>query len=101
MTTAKWMTLPVTRVATSLLLPTQWGVNEEIVAMKTGRRLYRSSCGDPFPHLVLLGGDYFIEDGHHRITAAKRAHLLVMWVRVFDPSEVSHQNLLTDTPVTS
>lgn len=61
MTTRKWMQLPTRRLAIDRIFVTQNGVHFH------GLENPASVSGDPLPHVLVLNGEFYLMDGHHRL----------------------------------
>lgn len=79
LTTERWMKeVPVRSVPFENLFLTQAGVL--IAPLFSNGSSY---TGDSTPHTVLWRGNYYLEDGHHRVTRAALEGHLAVWARVF------------------
>lgn len=79
MTTAKWMQLPVHELAVSSLTPTQ-----SILNLLPAHEPNATTCADPCIHVLRLGAALYVQDGHHRLARAQRAHQWTIQARVLD-----------------
>lgn len=70
MTTARWADVPVLDVPLDWLTSTQRHLNPAAVLAAIDEPS-RSWCGDPYPHAVWHGPALLLEDGHHRVAAAR------------------------------
>jgi hypothetical protein len=78
--TEKWRIVHPQRVRISTLTPTNdtygpW-VEEKFDCP------WSSYCGDPYPHVVVYHRLWYIQDGHHRIEAARRQGMMFIYARV-------------------
>jgi len=71
MTSQKWLDVPVVEVPIKELIATQRGVYFHALVDD-----FNHLFGDPYPHVILWEGEYYLEDGHHRVVkqALKGAH---------------------------
>lgn len=65
MTSATWLTVPVSEVPISELIATQNGIYFHAL-----REDHEHLHGDPYPHVIKWDGEYYLEDGHHRVVKA-------------------------------
>lgn len=79
MTTERWMQLPVHELAIASLTPTQSTTN--LVLAHAPNEV---TCADPYIHVLRLGGAHYVQDGHHRLAMARRAHHWTIQARVLD-----------------
>ena len=81
MTTAQWMRLPAQQLPVNALVPTQQ-VHGEIWPQ---RRPMPTACADECVHVVKVGAVLYVQDGHHRLARARKAHQQFIAGRVFVP----------------
>lgn len=82
MTTARWMTeVPVVELPICWLTPTQEQLDPALV-LAAIKDPTRSHCGDPYPHVVLAEATMWIEDGHHRVVAARMTNRRTVHARL-------------------
>jgi hypothetical protein len=65
MTTKKWKDLSVWRIPIDILIATQDGVYFHGLAEEY------THLHDEFVHVVYHDGEYYLEDGHHRVVKAR------------------------------
>lgn len=79
MTTERWMQLPVHELPIASLTPTQSTTN-----LLPAHAPNEITCADPHIHVLRLGGVLYVQDGHHRLAMARRAHHWTIQARVLD-----------------
>lgn len=85
MTTQRWAEVAVVSLPPALLCPIQDVLEEHVVTKLADP--HSSHIGDPYPHVVVALGTFWIEDGHHRVAAALRRGAPLIQVRLYAQSE--------------
>jgi hypothetical protein len=66
-TSATWLNVPVVELPISELVATQPGLLLHALSDASPDPV----GGDPFPHVILWKGTYYLEDGHHRVARTR------------------------------
>lgn len=85
MTTKKWRLIEPVVVDINLLIPSQNHLYDDISKQSL------ISCGDPYIHVVLYKGIYYISDGHHRVDKFKKSRCRYVLCRLLEKTE-NHEN---------
>jgi hypothetical protein len=82
MTSKKWLKVPVEEVFIDQLIATQPGV---LLHALSDEYTQAAVGGDRYPHVIFWHGEYYLEDGHHRVVRTLLRGRATIEARVLTP----------------